>query len=257
MVVGPEAPLVGGPGRRARGRRGAGVRPQRRGGAAGGLEGPRQGGDGARRACRPRVTRRAARAATKRSSGSPAPRIPTVLKADGLAAGKGVIIAESEAEAREAVEPFFVEQRFGADRGRPRGAPRWARSCRCWRSATARTSSRWRRPRTTSGSSTAMTGPNTGGMGSYSPVPGGRATTTVEELADEVHRPGRRAAAPQRDAVPRRALRGADDDRRRAHGSSSSTAGSAIPRPRRCCRGCARTWPSSSSPRASRAGWPA
>ena len=38
---------------------------------------------------------------------------PAVLKADGLAAGKGVVIAASEAEAREAVEVFFVERRFG------------------------------------------------------------------------------------------------------------------------------------------------
>ena len=36
-----------------------------------------------------------------------------MLKADGLAAGKGVIICASEAEAREAVEVFFGEQRFG------------------------------------------------------------------------------------------------------------------------------------------------
>src|SRR4029077_14381045 len=38
---------------------------------------------------------------------------PAVLKADGLAAGKGVIICASEAEAREAVGVFFDEQRFG------------------------------------------------------------------------------------------------------------------------------------------------
>ena len=41
---------------------------------------------------------------------------PSVLKADGLAAGKGVIIAasETEAEAIEAIDAFFVEERFGA-----------------------------------------------------------------------------------------------------------------------------------------------
>ena len=38
---------------------------------------------------------------------------PAVLKADGLAAGKGVIICATEAEAREAVEVFFTERRFG------------------------------------------------------------------------------------------------------------------------------------------------
>ena len=38
---------------------------------------------------------------------------PSVLKADGLAAGKGVIICMSEAEAREAIDVFFEERRFG------------------------------------------------------------------------------------------------------------------------------------------------
>ena len=38
---------------------------------------------------------------------------PTVLKADGLAAGKGVIICQDEAEARDAVDVFFTERRFG------------------------------------------------------------------------------------------------------------------------------------------------
>jgi len=38
---------------------------------------------------------------------------PTVLKADGLAAGKGVLICPTEAEAREAIEVFFTERRFG------------------------------------------------------------------------------------------------------------------------------------------------
>ena len=35
------------------------------------------------------------------------------MKADGLAAGKGVIICETEADAREATEVFFGEERFG------------------------------------------------------------------------------------------------------------------------------------------------
>ena len=39
---------------------------------------------------------------------------PVVLKADGLAAGKGVIIAADRAEATAAVDAFFTEQRFGA-----------------------------------------------------------------------------------------------------------------------------------------------
>ena len=39
---------------------------------------------------------------------------PAVIKADGLAAGKGVVIAQSEAEAREALTAMLVERRFGA-----------------------------------------------------------------------------------------------------------------------------------------------
>src|SRR4029078_4697614 len=38
---------------------------------------------------------------------------PAVLKADVLAAGKGVIICETEREAREAGDEFFVDRRFG------------------------------------------------------------------------------------------------------------------------------------------------
>ena len=38
---------------------------------------------------------------------------PAVLKADVLAAGKGVIIAQDEREARAAVDVFFAEKRFG------------------------------------------------------------------------------------------------------------------------------------------------
>jgi phosphoribosylamine--glycine ligase len=40
---------------------------------------------------------------------------PAVIKADGLAAGKGVIIAADEAQARAALEQLLVEHRFGTD----------------------------------------------------------------------------------------------------------------------------------------------
>ena len=40
--------------------------------------------------------------------------IPCVMKADGLAAGKGVLILKSKADAAEATTAFFEERRFGA-----------------------------------------------------------------------------------------------------------------------------------------------
>ena len=39
---------------------------------------------------------------------------PVVVKADGLAAGKGVIVAHELAEAEEALSEFFLERRFGS-----------------------------------------------------------------------------------------------------------------------------------------------
>jgi phosphoribosylamine---glycine ligase len=39
--------------------------------------------------------------------------LPVVIKADGLAAGKGVVIAESQAEAEAAIQATMVDRRFG------------------------------------------------------------------------------------------------------------------------------------------------
>ena len=43
-------------------------------------------------------------------------RYPVVIKADGLAAGKGVVIAQDTAQAREALEQLLVQRRFGTER---------------------------------------------------------------------------------------------------------------------------------------------
>ena len=45
-------------------------------------------------------------------------RYPIVVKADGLAAGKGVVVARSAAEAREAVQRIMVEREFGSSGNR-------------------------------------------------------------------------------------------------------------------------------------------
>jgi phosphoribosylamine--glycine ligase len=112
---------------------------------------------------------------------------PAVLKADGLAAGKGVIIAPSEGEAREAVEVFFTERRFGETpvvieeflEGEELSLLALCDGENVLPLAPAQDYKRI---------GDGDTGPNTGGMGSYSPVPGidgGEA----ERIADLVHRP--------------------------------------------------------------------
>jgi phosphoribosylamine---glycine ligase len=112
---------------------------------------------------------------------------PVVLKADGLAAGKGVVIAASEGEAREAVEMFFVERRFGETEVLMEeflDGEELSLLAICDGENVVPLAPAQDYKRIGEGD----TGPNTGGMGSYSPVPGfegGRA----EELAALVHRP--------------------------------------------------------------------
>jgi len=55
---------------------------------------------------------------------------PIVVKADGLAAGKGVIVAQTEAEAIAAVEDMLSGNSFG------KGRSKFYRYCR-WRACTA------------------------------------------------------------------------------------------------------------------------
>jgi phosphoribosylamine--glycine ligase len=112
---------------------------------------------------------------------------PAVLKADGLAAGKGVIIAASEAEAREAVEVFFVERRFGETSvllEEHLEGEELSLLALCDGENVVPLAPAQDYKRIGEGD----TGPNTGGMGSYSPVPGFDAAY-AEEIADAVHRP--------------------------------------------------------------------
>ena len=44
--------------------------------------------------------------------------LPVVIKADGLAAGKGVIVAETTADAEAAIDDMLVGNKFGAEIGR-------------------------------------------------------------------------------------------------------------------------------------------
>jgi len=112
---------------------------------------------------------------------------PTVLKADGLAAGKGVIICASEAEALAAVDVFFTEQRFGATTvvlEEFLEGEELSLLALCDGENVVPLAPAQDYKRIFDGD----LGPNTGGMGSYSPVPGFDAEA-VEEIVDSVHRP--------------------------------------------------------------------
>ena len=112
---------------------------------------------------------------------------PVVLKADGLAAGKGVLICLNEEEAREAVEVFFTERRFGATEvvveefleGEELSLLAICDGERAIPLAPAQDYKRI---------GEGDTGPNTGGMGSYSPVQI-LSSGELAELSAMVHQP--------------------------------------------------------------------
>jgi phosphoribosylamine---glycine ligase len=112
---------------------------------------------------------------------------PAVLKADGLAAGKGVIVCDSEAEAREAADVFFTERRFGKTTvvlEEFLEGEELSLLALCDGENVVPLAPAQDYKRIFDGDR----GPNTGGMGSYSPVPGFGAAE-VEEIVDSVHRP--------------------------------------------------------------------
>ena len=113
---------------------------------------------------------------------------PTVLKADGLAAGKGVIVCASEAEARAAVDVFFTERRFGANMAvvleEFLEGEELSLLALCDGENVVPLAPAQDYKRIFDGDE----GPNTGGMGSYSPVPG-FGPAEVEEIVAAVHRP--------------------------------------------------------------------
>jgi phosphoribosylamine--glycine ligase len=112
---------------------------------------------------------------------------PAVLKADVLAAGKGVIIAGDEREARAALDVFFAEKRFGETEvvlaefldGEELSLLALCDGERALPLAPAQDYKRI---------FDGDRGPNTGGMGSYSPVPGIDEERAIE-LVRTVHQP--------------------------------------------------------------------
>jgi phosphoribosylamine--glycine ligase len=114
-------------------------------------------------------------------------RYPVVLKFDGLAAGKGVVIAADEAQARGALQEFLVDERFGAGRVVVEEAlegEELSLLALCDGETAVPMAPAQDYKRIFDGD----LGPNTGGMGSYSPVPGiDRAR--VEEYVRTIHQP--------------------------------------------------------------------
>jgi phosphoribosylamine--glycine ligase len=112
-----------------------------------------------------------------------------VVKADGLAAGKGVTVAQDAEEARAALHEIFVEGRFGAGGasaiveerlvGEELSLLALCDGVRALPMAPARDFKRM---------FDGDRGPNTGGMGSYSPVAGIDAER-ARELTASVHQP--------------------------------------------------------------------
>jgi len=112
---------------------------------------------------------------------------PVVIKADGLAAGKGVVIAEDEAQAREALTDMLEREAFGrmdvvVEEFLEGEEVSLLALCDGERAIPLAPAQDYKRI------FDGDEGPNTGGMGAYSPVPGidtGRAT----EIAAAVHQP--------------------------------------------------------------------
>jgi phosphoribosylamine--glycine ligase len=111
-----------------------------------------------------------------------------VVKVDGLAAGKGVTVADDASQARAALEGIFVQERFGGGAsavieerlaGRELSLLALCDGERALPMAPARDYKR---------AFDDDRGPNTGGMGSYSPVDD-LDEARVREVADAVHRP--------------------------------------------------------------------
>jgi phosphoribosylamine--glycine ligase len=114
-------------------------------------------------------------------------RYPIVLKFDGLAAGKGVVIAEDEPAAHLALHEFLVEQRFGPGSvvvEEHLAGEELSLLALCDGESAVVMAPAQDYKRIFEGDA----GPNTGGMGSYSPVRGVDAAL-VEQVARTVHQP--------------------------------------------------------------------
>lgn len=115
--------------------------------------------------------------------------LPVAVKADGLAAGKGVVVAHTRQEAEDALTTCLVRQEFG-EAGRTvlieEGLTGPEVSLLAISDGTR--VARFPAARDYKPIGDGNTGPNTGGMGSVSPVPD-IPDSLADELVERVHRP--------------------------------------------------------------------
>jgi phosphoribosylamine--glycine ligase len=183
VIVGPEAPLVAGV---ADALADAGIR----------CFGPTAAGaalEGSKEFCKQIMTAAGVPTAAYTVVGDPQAgleaigRYPTVIKADGLAAGKGVVIAQDKEQARQALDELLVEHRFGTQRvliEEHLDGEELSLLALCDGRTAIPLASAQDYKRIFDGDQ----GPNTGGMGSYSPVPSVDAAR-AQEICAAVHQP--------------------------------------------------------------------
>jgi phosphoribosylamine--glycine ligase len=183
VVVGPEVPLVAGV---ADALAGAGIRCFGPSAAAARLEGSKAFCKEVMEAAR--VPTAGYQVVTGVDAGMQAiTGYPTVIKADGLAAGKGVIIAADDSEARTALSDLLVGRRFGTEQvvvEEHLEGEELSLLALCDGRTALPLASAQDYKRIFDGDE----GPNTGGMGSYSPVPAVD-DARARELAAQVHQP--------------------------------------------------------------------
>ena len=194
VVVGPEAPLVAGV---VDALSAEGIRAFGPSAAAARIEGSKTyAKELMKRVGVPTASHTVLRTREQARDQLPCASYPLVLKADVLAAGKGVLICQDEAEAREAVDAFFVDRRFGETEvvleefleGEELSLLALCDGERAIPMAPAQDYKRI---------FDGDEGPNTGGMGSYSPVPSiddakarALALAVHEPIVDELRREG-------------------------------------------------------------------
>ncbi|MEI0739544.1 hypothetical protein VQ056_27900 [Paenibacillus sp. JTLBN-2024] len=163
---------------------------------------------------------------------------PIVIKADGLAAGKGVTVARTMEEARQALHDIMVAKVFG-ESGAQVVIEQFLEGQEM--SILSFVDEETVRPMPAAQDHKPIfdgdRGPNTGGMGTYSPLP--HIDPAIVEEGDRDHRQtDRQSVGGRRPSVPRRPVRGADEFSRTARRRRwSSTPVSAIPKRKSCCRG--------------------